>query len=58
MKQKDGQAYVELPVQVTDTLNIKEGDTIEFGLSKHVEIWKSQQVTIPEEIVPLLRFAF
>ncbi|MDP2559595.1 hypothetical protein [Psychrobium sp. 1_MG-2023] len=40
--------YVELPVQVTDTLVIKEGDSVEFGLSKHVEIWKNQQVTIPE----------
>lgn len=58
VKQIDGKTYVELPAQVTDTLNIKAGDTIEFGLSKHVEIWKSQQVTIPEEIVPLLRVAF
>jgi hypothetical protein len=40
---------------VAGTLNIKEGDTIEFGHSKHVEIWKSQQVIIPEEIMPLLR---
>jgi antitoxin component of MazEF toxin-antitoxin module len=53
--QIDGKISVELPAKVAGTLNIKEGDTIEFGHSKHVEIWKSQQVIIPEEIVPLLR---
>lgn len=58
VKQIDGKIYVELPAQVTDTLSIKADDAIEFGLSKHVEHWKSQQVTIPEEIVPLLRVAF
>ena len=58
VKQIDETIYVELPAQVTDTLNIKEGESIEFGLSKHVEIWKSQQVPISKEIVPLLRAAF
>lgn len=58
VKQIDGKTYVELPAQVADKLNIKEGDAVEFGLSKHVEIWKSQQVTMPEEVVPLLRGAF
>ncbi|MBL4764552.1 MAG: hypothetical protein JKX67_04620 [Colwellia sp.] len=42
VKQIDGKIYVELPTQVTDSLNIKQADTIEFGLNKHVEVWKSQ----------------
>lgn len=58
VKQIDGKIYVELPVQVTDKPNIKSGDIIKFCLSKHVEIWKGKQITIPEEIVPLLRVTF
>ena len=31
VKQIDGKAYVELPAQVADTLNIKEGDSVAVG---------------------------
>ncbi|WP_076537256.1 hypothetical protein [Shewanella sp. UCD-KL21] len=58
VKQIDGKLHAEFPAKVTDTLNIKEGDIIEFGLSKHIELWKSQQITIPEKIVPLSKAAF
>jgi hypothetical protein len=47
-----------LPAQVTDIFNIKEGVPVELDLSKHVEIWESQQASIPKEIVPLLRATF
>lgn len=30
-KQIDGKISVDLPAQVTDTLNIKEGDTVDLG---------------------------
>lgn len=46
----EGKLFMELPAQVIEKLSVSKGVSIEFGLGKHVRLWKSHNTEVPEDI--------
>ena len=42
--------FIELPAQVIEKLSVSNGDNAEFGLGKHIHLWKSPNIDVPDDI--------
>lgn len=50
IKEIEGKLFVELPLQVIEKLSISHGDNVEFGIGKQVDLWKSHNIDVPDDI--------
>ena len=46
----EGKLFIELPSQVIEKMLVSHGDYIEFGIGKHINIWKSHNADVPDDI--------
>ena len=45
---------IEIPKPIIEKLAISPGDFVEFGNSKNVSIWKSENVDVPTDVFEIL----
>lgn len=50
IKEIEGKLFLELPSQVIEKLSVSQGDNIEFGIGKQVNLWKSHNTDVPDDI--------
>jgi hypothetical protein len=50
IREFEGKLFMELPGQVIEKLSLSSGDNAEFGLGKHIHLWKSPNIDVPEDI--------
>lgn len=50
IRELDGKLFIELPAQVIEKLSVSNGDNAEFGLGKHIHLWKSPNIDVQEDI--------
>jgi len=50
IRELDGKLFIELPEQVIEKLSVSNGDSAEFGLRKHIHLWKSPNIDVPDDI--------
>ena len=50
IKEIEGKLFVELPSQVIEKLSVSQGDNVEFGIGKQVNLWKSHNADVPDDI--------
>ncbi|MCG9732341.1 hypothetical protein L1D44_21405 [Shewanella sp. Isolate13] len=46
----DGKLMIEIPDPVVEKLAISSGDFVEFGSTKNVSFWKSENVDVPTDV--------
>lgn len=46
----DGKLMIKIPEPVIEKLAISPGDFVEFGSTKNVSIWKSENVDVPTDV--------
>ena len=46
----DGKLMIEIPESIIEKLAISPGDFVEFGSTKNVTIWKSENVDVPTNV--------
>lgn len=50
IKEIEGKLFLELPSQVIENLSVSHGDNVEFGIGKEVNLWKSHNTDVPDDI--------
>lgn len=50
IKEVEGKLFLELPTQVIEKLSVFQGDNVEFGIGKQVNLWKSHNTDVPDDI--------
>jgi hypothetical protein len=50
IRELDGKLFIELPAQVIEKLSVSNGDNAEFGLGKHIYLWKNPNIDLPDDI--------
>lgn len=50
IKEIEGKLFLELPSQVIEKLSVSKGDNVEFGIGKQVNLWKSHNTDVPDDI--------
>ncbi|MBU2894962.1 MbcA/ParS/Xre antitoxin family protein [Colwellia sp. D2M02] len=50
VKEIEGKLLLELPSQVIEKLSVSQGDNVEFGIGKQVNLWKSHNTDVPDDI--------
>lgn len=50
IKEVEGKLFLELPSQVIEKLSVSKGDNVEFGLGKQVDLWKSHNTDVSDDI--------
>jgi len=50
----DGKLMIEIPEPVIEKFAISPGDFVEFGSTKSVTIWKSENIDVPTDVFEIL----
>lgn len=50
IKEIEGKLFLELPSQVIEKLSVSQGDNVEFGIGKQINLWKSHNTDVPDDI--------